>query len=128
MKFLHKILFRYLINIMADDNKNIIKFSIKHVEKKDVKNKSLIKNFEGFDYVKTDVDLNDKPFIRQNLIEYSSKCHYMVRVMREKHNRVYLYNYYVSQADLGRFLSKFDNGEFDGTVIEVEKYIPEDLA
>ena len=52
----------------------------------------------------------------------------MVRVMREIDGKVSLYNYYVSQDKLSDFLSKLKNGEFDGRLIEVEKYIPEDLA
>jgi hypothetical protein len=52
----------------------------------------------------------------------------MVRVMREKDNKVCLYNYYIPQDSLCMFLTKIENGEFDGRVIEVEKYIPEDLA
>ena len=110
------------------DNKKVIKFTPKKESSKTEKNETEIKNFKGFDYMKSDKDLNGVPFIKENLIEYSLSCKYMVRVMREKNNKVYLYNYYVSQEDLAKFLIDFENGEYDGTVIEVEKYIPEELA
>lgn len=106
-------------------NENIVKFSAKtrkSVEKTDTK------NFCGFDYVKMEKDLNGTPFIKESLIEYADGCRYMVRVMRETNGKVSLYNYYVSQDKLSEFLSKLDKGEFDGRLIEVEKYIPEDLA
>lgn len=52
----------------------------------------------------------------------------MVRVMREGSSKILLYNYYVPQDKLCYFLSKIESGEFDGQIIEIEKYIPEDLA
>lgn len=106
-------------------NENIVKFSAKSrksVEKTDTK------NFCGFDYVKMEKDLNGTPFIKESLLEYAGGCRYMVRVMRETNGKVSLYNYYVSQDKLSEFLSKLEKGEFDGRLIEVEKYIPEDLA
>lgn len=106
-------------------NENILKFSAKtrkSVEKTDTK------NFCGFEYVKMEKDLNGTPFIKESLLEYAGECRYMVRVMRETDGKVSLYSYYVSQDKLGDFLSKLQNGEFDGHLIEVEKYIPEELA
>lgn len=106
-------------------SENIVKFSAKtrkSVEKTDTK------NFCGFDYVKMEKDLNGTPFIKESLLEYAGACRYMVRVMREKDGKISLYNYYVSQDKLSDFLSKLEKGEFDGRLVEVEKYIPEDLA
>ncbi len=108
------------------NNKNILKFSnrAKSVGSK----KSGIKEFQGFEYIKMDKDLNGTPFIKESLEEYADSCRYMVRVMREKDKKVCLYNYYIPQDSWCMFLTKIENGEFDGRVIEVEKYIPEDLA
>lgn len=111
-----------------ENNKNIINFSHKINPEKKEKHNIEIKNFEGFDYVKTDVDLNGNPFIKENLLEYSYSCKYLVRVMIEKNQKVFLYNYYVPQENLSDFLSKIENGEYDGKIIDIEKYIPEDLA
>lgn len=107
-------------------NKKILKFSAKPVKTSNKKEK--IGNFNGYEYIKTDKDLNGMPFIKESLIEYSLECKYIIRVMREKDKKIFLYNYYVQQEDLGKFFIKFENGEYDGQIIEVEKYIPEDLA
>ncbi len=91
-------------------------------------NNSDIKNFLGFDYVKMEKDLNGTPFVKESLTEYAQNCQYMVRVMREKKSGIFLYNYYVPNDKLCYFLTKIESGQIDGQVIEVEKYIPEDLA
>ena len=108
------------------DNEKILKFSDK-VKKVPVQ-KQEIKSFLGFDYIKSEKDANGSPFVKENLLEYADECRYMVKVMREKNKKVYLYNYYVHQSQLASFLIKIENGEIDGSIIEVEKYIPEDLA
>lgn len=111
-----------------EKNKNILKFPDKFVKNQSNAKNLTIKNFCGFDYIKMDKDLNGTPFIKENLIDYSVGCMYMVRVMREKSGKTYLYNYYVSQDRLCEFLNSLETGKFDGKLIEVEKYIPEDLA
>jgi len=118
-----------IFNIYMDNFDNIKVVNINKSGKvNSSKNKAEIKNFNGFDYMKSDKDLNGVPFIKENLIEYSEGCKYMVRVMREKNNKVYLYNYNIPQDALANFLIKFEIGEYDGKIIEVEKYIPEELA
>lgn len=111
-----------------NENKNIIKFSNRSQSKSIQDEQTIIKNFAGFDYVKMEQDLNGSPFVKESLIEYARDCKYMIRVIREKNSKTLLYNYYVPQDKLSYFLSKIDSGEFDGQVIDVEKYIPKDLA
>ena len=60
--------------------------------------------------------------------DYSKKCKYIVRVMRKVNGVVSLYNYKVPSHKFIEFISKFLNKEFNGEIIEVEKYIPEELA
>lgn len=110
------------------ENKNIIKFSNRSQIKSNQDRQAVIKNFAGFDYVKMEQDLNGTPFVKESLIEYACGCRYMVRVVREKESKTLLYNYYIPQDKLGYFLTKIESGEFDGQIIDVEKYIPEDLA
>ena len=86
------------------------------------------KFFKGFHYVKLDKDLNGNPFQEELLLEYSQKCSYIVRVMRKVNGAVSLYNYKVPSNRIIEFISKFLNKEFNGETIEVEKYIPEELA
>lgn len=86
------------------------------------------KFFAGFKYVRFDKDSNGNCFSKSNLLEYSNSCHYIVRIMREKENNVHLYNYDVPSQKLYEFLEKFYRNELTGTIIEIEKYLPEDLA
>ena len=90
-------------------------------------NEDDIKFFAGFEYVRFDKDSNGNPFIEQNLIEYANSCHYIVRIMKERGRGVSLYNYDVPSEKLYEFLEKYYKNELQGTIIEIEKYIHEDL-
>lgn len=87
-----------------------------------------IRYFAGFEYVRYDKDLNGNPFIEQNLLDYANSCHYIVRIMKERGKNISLYNYDVPSEKLYEFMEKFYKNELQGTIIEIEKYIPEDLA
>ncbi len=87
-----------------------------------------VKFFKGFNYVRLDRDLNGKHFKGEKLLDYAKKCQYIVRVMREKDSTVCLYNYKVPHDKVIEFISKFANNELNGKIIEIDKYIPEDLA
>ena len=52
----------------------------------------------------------------------------MVTVMREIDGEVVLYSYDVPNDDLFKFMKSFDENTLDGTIIEIDKYFPEDLA
>ncbi|MDD3236729.1 MAG: hypothetical protein PHV37_01360 [Candidatus Gastranaerophilales bacterium] len=88
----------------------------------------MVKYFKGFNYVRFDKDLNGRPFNEEHLVEYSEKCEYIIRVMREKSTHVALYNYKVPHDKLIEFISKFANNELNGKIIEIDKYIAETLA
>lgn len=100
------------------DNKNIINFS----GKKSTKNKTEKK--DGYECVVMENDLNGKPFIKSNLLEYADKCTYVVRIMKELNGKYLLYNYLVPQNELSDFLVKMNKH----TLVEIEKYILEDFA
>ncbi len=87
-----------------------------------------VKFYAGFNYVKLKKDTNGNRFNKDNLLNYSSKCHYMVTVMRELDGEVILYSYDVPNSDLFKFMKSFDENTLDGTIIEIDKYFPEDLA
>lgn len=87
-----------------------------------------MKYFAGYNYVKLSKDANGNPFLKKNLLEYAQTCRYIVRVMREMGNQVFLYNYDVSSDELFEFLNKFQLNELNGQIIEIEKYTTEDLA
>ena len=77
-----------------------------------------------FDFVKRKPEF----FIKKNLLEYAQSCRYLVRVMREMDNQVFLYNYDVNSDELFDFLKKIRENELNGQIIEIEKYNTEDLA
>lgn len=126
MDFVQKI----LLNIsMADDiNKKVINIFSKHKQDLPSEHKEPVKFFAGFDYVKLDKDNNGKKFNAEHLKKYAQRCHYIVRVMREVSGEVFLYNYDVPNDKLFKFLRAFENNTLNGTIIEIDKYFPEDLA
>ncbi len=103
------------------DGENVINFSDKP-HRKD-------KNFlSGFSYVKTKKNLDGKLFNPASLLKYADKCKYLVSIMKKEDGTVYLYRYLVPHGDLANFLYEVQKEDFDGDLIEVEKYVPEDLA
>lgn len=114
---------------MADDiNQKVINIFSRHKKDEPLSNDERVKFFAGFNYVKIDKDNNGKPFKQEKLIKYSEKCHYVVRVMRNIDNEVVLYNYDVPNEQLFKFIKSFENNTLNGTIIEIDKYFPEDLA
>lgn len=107
-------------------NKKIINLFEKH--NKSLPTEEKIKYYAGFNYVKLNKDSNGKKFNAEHLKAYAERCHYIVRVMREFDGETYLYNYDVPNEDLFKFMKSFDENTLDGTIIEIEKYFPEDLA
>ena len=107
---------------------NVVDIFKRHNNPNDVSDHKKMKFFAGFNYVKLAKDDNGNPFVKNNLIEYAKTCRYIVRVMRELNNQVFLYNYDVSSDELFGFLKKFEEKELNGKIIEIEKYITEDLA
>lgn len=60
--------------------------------------------------------------------KYAENCHYIVRVMRKNKGETVLYNYDVPNSDLFKFIKSFEENTLDGTIIEIDKYFPENLA
>lgn len=114
---------------MTDDiNKKVINIFSKHKKSLPSEHAERVKFFAGFNYVKIKRDSNGKHFNADKLLKYAQKCHYIVRVMRDIDHETVLYNYEVPNDKLFRFLSAFENNTLNGTIIEVDKYFPEDLA
>lgn len=115
---------------MAEDeiNKKVINIFNRHNNDLPVETEEKIKFFAGYNYVKIKRDENGKKFNEQSLSAYAKKCHYIVRVMRKVDEEVCLYNYDIKNEDLLKFLRAFDDNVLNGTIIEIDKYFPEDLA
>ncbi len=114
---------------MTDNiNDKIINMFNKHKDNALTFSSEKVKFFKGFNYVRLDKDLNGRPFNEEHLLEYAQKCQYIVRVMREKDGQTSLYNYKVPHNKITEFVSKFANNELNGKIIEIDKFVPEDLA
>lgn len=114
---------------MTDEiNKKVINIFSKHKNAEPLGQEERVKFFAGFDYVKLNKDNNGRKFNAENLKKYAESCHYIVRVMRKLNGEIFLYNYDVPNEDLFKFLNAFENNTLDGTIIEIDKYFPEDLA
>lgn len=118
---------------MADNNDNVIDFFKRPVNKEAAyKNssdkKSEDKFYKKFPYVKLIKDNNGNFFNKESIREYSQKICYIVTVMRSNAPAAALYRYKVPHSSLCRFLNEFEKNAADGEIVDIEKYIPEDLA
>jgi len=86
-----------------------------------------VKNFAGFSYVRLDNDVNGYPFKKEKLLKYAKDCHYLVKVMREKNGKHSLYSYNVPSEKLLDFLLMFRNNELNGSIIEIDKFLPKGI-
>ena len=110
-------------------NKKVINLFSKHNNNKiEPDEKKQVRYYAGFNYVKLKRDNNGKKFNKDKILCYAEKCHYMVTVMREIDGEVVIYSYDVPNDDLFKFMKSFEENTFDGTIVEIDKYFPEDLA
>ena len=86
-----------------------------------------IKEFAGFSYVRMDKDANGYDFKEEHLLSYAKKCHYIVKVMREKNGKPALYSYNIPSEKLLDFLLMFRNNELNGSIIEIDKFLPKNI-
>ena len=115
---------------MGDDiNKKVIDIFSNHNKNETRQiHKEKVKYFAGFSYVKLEKDSNGKKFSKEHLLKYAESCHYIVRVMRTIDEDVYLYNYDVPNDELFKFIKSFEENTLNGTIIEIDKYFPENPA
>lgn len=112
---------------MSDEiSKKVINIFDKH-SKSNGSNKEKVKTFAGFSYVRIDEDANGYPFKAENLLEYAKGCHYIVKVMREKNGKPSLYSYNVKSEQLPEFILLLSRNELDGSIIEIDKFIPKNI-
>ena len=104
---------------MGEDKDNVIKFNID-------KKKTGEKFFSRFPCIELVKDVNGNLFNPDLIEEYSRKVCYIVTIMRKTRPSTALYKYKVAQKSLLRFLEEVKNS--DGFLVEIEKYIPDDLA
>ncbi len=114
---------------MSDEiNEKVINIFSKHIKGKSSNGKTEdVKSFAGFSYVRMDKDVNGYPFKEKKLLDYAKKCHYIVKVMRDKNGSPALYSYNVPSDKLLDFLLMFRNNELNGSIIEIDKFLPKSI-
>lgn len=108
-----------------NDNDKVINFG-KRVT--DGSNGTKQPSFKGFPYIKTVKDENGNFFKEDALLDFAQKCYYIVTVVRKNGIGCALYKYKVPYDSLLKFLNQFRINSSYGKVIDIERYVPEDLA
>ncbi len=110
---------------MSKDDDKVIDFFKKPAKDSNNIRKKL---FKGVQYVKLTRDDNGNYFKEEALREYAQRCFYIITVMKNNGIGVALYKYKVPYDSLLNFLNVFRNNLSYGEIIDIERYIPEDLA
>ncbi len=110
-----------VVNIFSKHKKHVCKNCCTCEEK-------VIRNEDGYYYVCINKDENRHNFDEQKIKERMEKLYYIVKVMVVLDEIPNIYNYKVPAKKLLTFLQPYANNEKDGTVIEVGRYNPDELA
>lgn len=84
--------------------------------------------FNGVEYIKITKDENGLPFKADSIIEYAKRTFYIITVVKNQGIASALYKYKVPYDDVLNFLNEFRNNSSHGIVIDIERYLPDDLA
>ena len=110
---------------MSEDfNRKVIGIFSKH---KNIPQKD-IKSDLGYSCVVLEKDANGLKFNPEHLAEYAKSCNYIVRIMKTHNGETALFNYNVPNDEILDFIFNIKTGQIKGTIIEIDKYFPEDLA
>jgi len=110
-------------------NEKIISIFAKHKKQLPIEEgHKVIRNSDGFYYVCINKDENGKHFDKKKLLERTIACYYIVKVMLERNEHPQICNFRVPGERILEFLSSYINEENEGTIIEIDKYFPDDLA
>lgn len=111
---------------MSDDNNKVINLFKKSSENEDdIKQQRF---FKGFQYVKINKDENGNYFKEDSIREAAENCFFIISVMKRNRIGISIYKYKVPYSSLLEFFSVFKNTRQYGEIIDIERYVPEDLA
>ena len=114
---------------MDDINKKVVSIFERHKANKPNNDDAKVVKCEDDIYcVTVKTDKHGNPFNKDELIEDALLTEYIVKVLIDTPQGSYINNYKVSGEKILGFLSKFTNRKKQGQVIEIDKYIPDDLA
>lgn len=114
---------------MEDIDKKVVSIFEKHKQNKHSETDSQVVKCDNDIYcVTVKTDKHGNSFNREELLEEAKHTEYIVKVLVDTPQGSYINNYKLDGEKLLPFLSKFTNRKKQGQVIEVDKYIPDDLA
>lgn len=83
---------------------------------------------DGYFYFCMKSDLNGNHFDENNLITKANNCYYIVKVMIKQGIHPFINNYKIQGDKILDFIELFINGDKEGSIIEIDKFYPEDWA
>jgi hypothetical protein len=115
---------------MTDDiSQKVINIFSKHKNDKSFdEDEKVIKCEDGVFCICVKNDKHGNAFDEEDLIEMANECQYIIKIMVNYSKTPYIYNYKVPGDKLMKFLSDYITHKKEGKIIEIEKYIPTDLA
>ena len=114
---------------MKDIDKKVINIFERHkANKANSSDAKVVKCDDDVYCVTVKTDKYGNPFNRDELLEDAMLTEYIVKVLVDTPQGSYINNYKVTGEKITGFLSRFANLKKQGQVIEIDKYIPDDLA
>ncbi|MCQ2957917.1 MAG: hypothetical protein MJ180_03330 [Candidatus Gastranaerophilales bacterium] len=114
---------------MEDINKKVVSIFERHkANKLNNDDAKVIECDDDIYCVTVKTDKHGNPFNRAELLEDARMTEYIVKVLVDTPESSYINNYKVSGEKILEFLSKYTKRKKQGQVIEIDKYIPDDLA
>lgn len=112
---------------MKELDKKVVNIFTKHKENQPTDTK-VIKCDDGIYCVTVKTDKHGNPLNKDEILQDAMITEYIVKVLIETPQGSYINNYKVSGEKILAFLSKYTTRKKQGQVIEIDKYIPDDLA
>jgi len=114
---------------MEDIDKNVVSIFKRHKENKSIASDAKVVQCDDNIYcVTVKTDKHGNPFNREELLEDAKLTEYIIKVLIDTPQGSYINNYKVTGDKILGFLGKFTNRKKQGQVIEIDKYIPDELA
>lgn len=114
---------------MKDIDKKVINIFERHKANKSISSDAKVVKCDDDIYcVTVKTDKHGNPFNREDLLKDAMLTEYIVKVLIDTPQGSYINNYKVSGERILGFLNKFTSRKKQGQVIEIDKYIADDLA